>query len=66
MGFSPSPGVCEAPMDVGLGLAQGSEGDRADDSQEEHLQAGALDAPERWGVGGVYQVFRGKMPGIPG
>jgi hypothetical protein len=56
----------EAAMHVGAGVQQIIEGKAAEDSQEQYPPGDVPHPPQRGDVGGVEQVLRGKIPGLPG
>jgi hypothetical protein len=56
----------EAAMHVGAGVQQISEAKAAEDSKEQYPPGDAPHPPERREIGGVEQVLRGKIPGLPG
>ena len=53
-------------MDVGVGFQEVIWRELADDAHEQQTEADMPDAPKRRDVGGVKQLLRGKIPGIPG
>ena len=53
-------------MGVGICCDESGEGQRAEDDGQQHEQSGLLHRPERWGVGSIEHVLRGKIPGNPG
>jgi hypothetical protein len=56
----------EAAMHVGAGVQQIVEGKAAEDSEEQYPSCEVPRPPERRRIGGVEQVLRGKIPGLPG
>ncbi len=53
-------------MHDGAWLENVGDGEWADDDADQDHQHGFLHGPKRRDVGGVEQVFRGKIPGSPG
>jgi hypothetical protein len=58
--------MSEAAMHVGSGVQQIIEGKAAEDRKEQHPPGDVPQPPQRGDVGGVEQVLRGKIPGLPG
>jgi hypothetical protein len=56
----------EAAMDVGASVQEIAEGNAAEDGKEQHAQGEVPHPRQRGDVGGIEQVLRGRIPGIPG
>ncbi len=53
-------------MEVGASVQEITEGNAAEDGKEQHAQGKVPHPPQRGDVGGIEQILRGRIPGIPG